>query len=79
MMLWPYVFGKICIFILVTEHDAYRTRDSVVGIETGLWAVRYVARISVREGDVFLLLSFHTFCGFNLAPSSMGTGVPSLG
>jgi len=39
------VFGKICFFILVAEHDAYRIRDTVVSIDTGLRAVRYVARI----------------------------------
>jgi hypothetical protein len=79
MILWPYVFGKICVFILVAEHDAFRTRDSVLSIETGLRAVRYVARISVGQGDVFLLLSLHTFCGSHPASSSMGAGVPSLG
>jgi hypothetical protein len=78
MMLWSYVFGKICVFILEAERDAYRTRDSVVNIETGLRAVRYVARISVGEGDVFLLLSFLTFCGSHPASSSMGNGVPSM-
>ena len=34
MMLWPYVFVKICVFFLIAEHDAYRTRDSVVSIDT---------------------------------------------
>jgi hypothetical protein len=66
------VFGKICVFILLAERDAYRIRDTIVNIDNGLRAVRYVARISVGEGDVFLLLSFHTFCGSHPASSFNG-------
>jgi hypothetical protein len=43
-----------------------------VSIDAGLRAVRYVARISVGEGDVFLLPSFHTFCGSHAASSFNG-------